>query len=197
MKHKHPETPADEAGNAAMAGDPAAVEAAATDLPPADSAEARIAALEADLAQVLDARLRAEAEMANARRRALREIDDAERRGAERTLVPALTAADDLDRALEAAAQAGDTDGALATGVTLVLTRLLDALAADGITPIVPLGEVFDPRRHEALVHSPHPTVPAGHVAQVIARGWQKGDRLLRAARVLVSSGPADPGEGA
>ena len=81
----------------------------------------------------------------------------------------------------------------VARGVALVLSRLTEKLAAEGVTPIVPLGEPFDPTVHEALSHSPHPTVPAGHVSQVIGRGWRHGERLVRAARVLVSSGPPAP----
>ena len=186
MKHRHPAPPE------AEVEDPAAAPAA----PAPESAEGAattnpVAALEADLAQAVDARLRAEAELVNARRRALREIEDAERRGAERMLAPVLAVADDLDRALEAAAQAGEGEGALAQGVALVLSRLTEKLAAEGVTPIVPIGEPFDPRLHEALSHAPHPTVPAGQVSQVIGRGWRHGDRLMRAARVLVSSGPA------
>ena len=150
---------------------------------------------EAELARAVDARLRAEAELINARRRAAREIDEAERRGAERTLAPVLAVADDLDRALEAAEQAGEGSGALAQGVALVLTRLVEKLAAFCVTPIVPVNEPFEPHFHEALTHSPHPTVPAGHVFQVIGRGWRQGDRLIRPARVLVSSGP--PARGA
>jgi molecular chaperone GrpE len=182
VKHRQPAPPE------AEAEDPAAT-AAAPDAA-AEAAPDPVAALEAELARTTDARLRAEAELVNARRRALREIDEAERRGVERALAPVLAVADDLDRALEAAALAGEGEGALAKGVALVLARLTEKLAAESVTPIVPLGEAFDPTAHEALSHSPHPTVPAGHVAQVIGRGWRHGDRLLRAARVLVSSGP-------
>jgi len=186
VKPRHPAPPEAEVEDPAAAkAAPAPAEAQA-----AEAATNPVAALEAELAQAVDARLRAEAELVNARRRALREIDDAERRGAERTLAPVLAVADDLDRALEAAAQAGEGGGALAQGVALVLSRLTEKLAAQGVTPIVPAGEPFDPRFHEALSHSPHPTVPAGHVTQVIGRGWRNGDRLVRAARVLVSSGP-------
>ena len=173
-----------------------ATPAPAPEASPDEAAAAKREELEAELARAVDARLRAEAELVNARRRALREIEDAERRGAERSLAPVLSVADDLDRALESAAQAGETDGPLVQGVSLVLSRLLDTLAAEGVTPIVPQGEPFDPRLHEALTHSPHPTIPAESVSQVISRGWRRGERLLRAARVLVSSGPPAGGKG-
>jgi molecular chaperone GrpE len=193
VKHRHPAPPEAEAAESAATASPGAGEDAGLAANPVADLADTVSTLEAELAKALDARLRAEAEIVNARRRALREIDDAERRGAERTLAPVLAAADDLDRALEAAAQAGEGEGALAKGVALVLSRLTEKLAAEGVTPIVPLGEAFDPTLHEALSHSPHPTIPAGHVSQVIGRGWRHGERLLRAARVLVSSGPPAP----
>lgn len=188
MKHRPPAATAD----AADAPGPPSREADAAEESPGAVAPAPVEAgsLEADLARAHDARLRAEAELVNARRRALREIAEAERRGAERTLAPVLAVADDLDRALEAAAQAGEAEGPLARGVALVLSRLVETLAAEGVTPIVPLGEPFDPRLHEALTQTPHPAIPAGRVSQVIGRGWRHGERLLRPARVLVSSGP-------
>jgi molecular chaperone GrpE len=187
VKHRHPAATAD----AADAPGPPGREAGAPEEPTSAAPEpAEAGSLEAELARAHDARLRAEADLVNARRRALKEIDDAERRGAERTLAPVLAVADDLDRALEAAAQAGEAEGALAKGVALVLTRLVETLAGEGVTPIVPTGEPFDPRFHEALTQTPHPSIPAGSVSQVIGRGWRHGERLLRPARVLVSSGP-------
>ena len=186
MKHRSPDDRAD--AKAPGAAD-LVEETPGADLDMMSEAGA-ITGPEAELARAVDARLRAEAELVNTRRRAAREVDEAERRGAEKTLAPVLAVADDLDRALEAAAQSGEATGALAQGVALVLSRLVEKLAAYGVTPIVPVDEPFDPRVHEALTHSPHPSVPAGHVFQVIGRGWRNGDRLIRPARVLVSSGP-------
>lgn len=161
----------------------------ALDLPPTDPAEERLAALTAELERAKDARLRAEADLQNARRRHLREIDDAERAGAERMLAPVLSLIDDLDRALESADGAGAGDSPLAQGVALARQRMLDTLSALGLVAITPVGEAFDPHAHEAMLHAPHATVPAGHVSQVVARGFRQGDRVLRAARVIVSSG--------
>ncbi len=163
--------------------------AEATDLSAADPMEAQVARLSAELERAKDARLRAEADLQNARRRHLRELDDAERSGAERLLTPVLSLVDDLDRALGAAAAAGAGDSALAQGVALAQQRLLDTLAALGIVAIAPQGEPFDPHMHEALLHAPHASVPAGYVSQVVARGFRQGERVLRAAKVMVSSG--------
>ncbi len=199
MKPSHP-LHADEPGLPAASVDPrpdavapvgaeSAAGHEAADLSSLDPAEAQLAALSAELEHAKDARLRVEADLQNTRRRHLRELDDAERAGAERLLTPVLSLVDDLDRALEAAAATGAGESPLAQGVALAQQRLLDTLAALGLVPIAPLGEPFDPHAHEALLHAPHATVPAGHVSQVVARGFRQGERVLRAARVIVSSG--------
>lgn len=165
-------------------------QAEATDLPVASEGEARIAALEQELAQARDRWLRAEADLKNVQRRAAREVEEAERRGHDRVLLPLLALADDLERALASAHEAGEGESALAQGIALVESRLLDALRAEGVIELDAAGAPFDPREHEAMLTAPHADVPAGHIAQVIAKGWRRGDRLVRPARVLVSSGP-------
>ncbi len=157
--------------------------------PEAVDLSARVAELEAELARVKDERLRAEADFQNARRRALRESDEAERRGEARAFGAFLTLIDDLERA-RTAALAGEEGEGLLSGVTLVLTRALDELSRLGISPIDPHGETFDPHAHEALLSAASEAHPAGAVSQVIARGYRQGDRLLRPARVVVSTGP-------
>lgn len=173
--------------------DPAAPGASATT--PGSTPEAlaeRLLALEAELLRARDAHLRAEADLQNARRRAARDLEEAERRGEARALGSYLALLDDLARALEAAAQAGE-NGPLVEGVQLVLTRAADELARLGVTVIDPLGAPFDPNEHEALLAAPSDAHPAGHVTQVVARGYRQGERLLRPARVIVSDGGTEP----
>ncbi len=165
-------------------------EAEAVDLPAPSESEAQIAALEEELARTKDRWLRAEADLKNVQRRAAKEVEDAERRGQDRMLLPLLVLADDLDRALVAARDAGEGESALAQGITLVQERLIEALRAEGVTAIDAAGAPFDPHEHEAMLSAPHPEVPAGHVVQMVAKGWKRGERLVRPARVLVSSGP-------
>jgi molecular chaperone GrpE len=150
----------------------------------------RLSALEAELLRAQDAHLRAEADLQNARRRAGKDLDEAERRGEARAFGSYLALLDDLTRALEAASVAGES-GPLVDGVRLVLTRAADELARLGVVAIDPLGRPFDPREHEALLAAPSDTHAAGHVAQVVSPGYRQGERLLRPARVIVSDGPA------
>jgi len=168
--------------------------AEAGDLPPTDPVEEKLAALAQEALAARDAHLRAEAELQNARRRHRRDLEDAERAGADRLLHPVIALVDDLDRALDAAVTAGTGESALAQGVALARQRLLDGLQAAGLETTAPVGAPFDPHTQEALVHAPSATVPAGHVVQVIARGFARGERVVRAARVVVSSGPAGEG---
>ena len=135
--------------------------------------------------------LRAEAELQNFRRRASREWDDGRRAAEEDVLLDMVAALDDLERALEAARTAAAA-GAWIDGVALVAQRLRDGLARRGVAVEDPIGRPFDPAFHEALleVDAPAETAP-GLVVQVVHKGYRRGDRALRAARVVVSRAPA------
>jgi molecular chaperone GrpE len=157
-------------------------------VPAATPEGAGLAELEAEIARLRDNALRAEADLQNARRRAAREVGEAELRGEARALNAFITLIDDLERA-RAAAPPSEADSPLALGLDLVLQRALEELARLGVTPIDPHGEAFDPHAHDALLSGASADHPAGAVSQVIARGYRHGDRLLRPARVMVSTG--------
>ena len=96
-------------------------------------------------------------------------------------------ALDDLDRAVAAAREAGSAES-LAQGVELVAARLREYLARQGVTLVDPVGEPFDPAFHEALLDVEAPEgVRPGHVVQVALKGYRRGPRALRAARVVVA----------
>ena len=135
--------------------------------------------------------LRAEAELQNFRRRASREWEEGRRMAEEGVLLEMVAALDDLDRALEAARSSGGS-GAWIEGVTLVAQRLRDGLARRGVTVEDPLGQPFDPAFHEALLEVDAPAGAApGTVVQVAHKGYRRGERALRAARVVVARTPA------
>jgi molecular chaperone GrpE len=137
--------------------------------------------------------LRAEAELQNFRRRSLREWDEARRSAEERVMLEMITAIDDLDRALEAAREAGATE-TWTEGVRLTVQRLREYLARQGVVTLEPLGEPFDPTFHEAMLEIDAPAGRApGDVVQVVLKGYARGDRALRPARVIVARAPADP----
>jgi molecular chaperone GrpE len=131
--------------------------------------------------------LRAEAELQNSRRRAQREREDAVRASEDRILLDMVEVLDDLERAL-AAIESGAAPVAWAQGVALTAQRLRDALARRGVTPTPALGEPFDPAFHEALLEIAAPEgIRPGAVAQEVLKGYRRGERALRAARVVVA----------
>src|SRR5262245_53129658 len=133
--------------------------------------------------------LRAEAELQNFRRRTRRDLEEARRFAEESVMLEIIGALDDLDRALQAARGASSSES-LVEGVELVGSRLREYLARQGVTVVDPSGEPFDPTVHEALleVDAPPGVVP-GHVVQVALKGYRRGSRPLRAARVVVARG--------
>jgi len=75
-----------------------------------------------------------------------------------------------------------------AQGVTLTANRMREALARRGVVPIDAVGQPFDPTLHEALLEVPSAEgIAPGAVAQEVQRGYRRGDRALRAARVVVA----------
>lgn len=142
---------------------------------------------DADAVDFHDRWLRAEAELQNFRKRARRDLSEASRSAEEAVMLEIIGALDDLERALQAARESAGSES-LTTGVELVATRLREYLSRQGITVLDPVGETFDPNFHEALMEvEPPPGFGPGEVVQVALRGYRRGARALRAARVVVA----------
>lgn len=153
---------------------------------PAD-AEIEVAA---QLAFERDRVLRLQAEMENLRSRTAREIAEHQRYAAMPLVRDLLPVVDNVERAIGAAQQSGDTTSLL-EGFQLVHQQLLTVLQQHHCRPIVPQGEPFDPQYHEAILQQPNAEVPAHHVAHVAQVGYVLHDRVVRPAQVIISSGPA------
>lgn len=131
--------------------------------------------------------LRAEAEIQNTRRRASRDREEAVRSSEDRILLDLIEVLDDLERALAALGQE-HAASSWAQGVSLTAQRMREVLARRGVVAIEAVGQVFDPTLHEALLEVPAPEgIAPGAVAQEVQRGYRRGDRALRAARVVVA----------
>lgn len=178
--------PAADAVAARAAGlDPAADVRIAPAAGPAEGVAAAPSPREA-LLEAEDRYLRLRAEFDNYRRRASREREQAVETGVELLALPLLEVLDNLERAL---AHSDGAPGPWRDGVEMTLRQFLEALKGVGVVPVEPLGEPFDPRFHEALTTQPSGDVPADYVMMVVSRGYRLGDRVLRPARVVVSSG--------
>jgi molecular chaperone GrpE len=151
-------------------------------------AEDRLAEAEGRAEQHRADFLRAIAELENFRKRSAREVEAARQYGVERFASELLPVADSLALAL---ASAGSADVAtLVEGQQATLRLLQKAFERAGITEFDPAGQAFDPALHEAMAMQPSAGHPPHTVLQVVQKGWLLNGRLLRPARVIVSSAP-------
>jgi molecular chaperone GrpE len=144
-----------------------------------------LAAVSRERDEYLDALQRLKAEFDNYHKRVAREQEAARERAAERLVKDLLPLLDDLERAVEHAVEHGEVK--LADGVRLVHRGLASVLVREGLKEVETEG-LFDPHTQEALLSQPSEE-PEGTVIQVVQKGYRLGDRVLRPARVVVSSG--------
>ena len=183
------ETEADASAAVDSAGE-AATEAAAEAAAEEGAQEDALAAAVADAALMKDAALRAQAEVENVRRRATRDVEAAHKFALEKFASALLPVADGLQKSVEAVtAHEGDDEGlaAVKEGIQLSERMFMDTLEKFGVEGIDPLGEPFDPERHEAMSMIEAPAAEANSVVNVLQKGFALNGRLLRAAMVIVA----------
>lgn len=144
--------------------------------------------LRAEAAENWEKYLRATAELENLRRRSARELESARKFGAERLIQAILPVRDSLEAGV-AAAESAEAQ-ALLEGTRATLRLLDDALASAGLIEIDPLGEPFDPSRHEAMTVRVSDQVEPDTVVEVIQKGYEMHERIIRPARVVVAQAP-------
>jgi molecular chaperone GrpE len=162
------------------------------------SPEARVAALEAELAEQKDRLLRALAETENVRRRGQREREDAAKYAVAGFAKELLSVADNLRRALDSlpAEEARDPRTvSLLEGVEATERELLAVFERNGVRRIDPEGEPFDHNFHQAIFEAERPGKPAGTIIEVLQPGYVLHDRLLRPAMVGVAKETRTPEE--
>ena len=151
----------------------------------ADESAAKISKLEEQLKAEQQKYVYLYAEFDNYKKRVARDQGDLVTRASERLVGQLLPVVDDLERALEAAVQ--HEEAKLEEGVRLVHRALADVLAREGLVEVETDG-AFDPHTQEALLAQPSDAAE-GTVIQVLQKGYRLGERVLRPARVVVSSG--------
>ena len=154
--------------------------------------------LAAENAGLKDRALRLTAEMENLRRRTEREKAEATLYAASNFARDILAVSDNMDRALDAVSEeeraAADTVMAnLLQGVEMVQRELLNTFERHGIQRINPLGERFDPNKHQAMFEAPDEKHDSGIVMQVVQPGFIIGERVLRPAMVGVARNEIKP----
>ena len=135
-----------------------------------------------------DQYLRAVAELENVRKRAARDVEAANRYGLEKLIEELLPVRESLELAVQNAARADLRS--LTQGQEATLKHLNRALEKLGVTVIDPLGEPFDPARHEAMMMQESASAEPNSVLKVVQPGFELNGRLLRPARVIVARAP-------
>jgi molecular chaperone GrpE len=145
----------------------------------------------ADMAAFKERYLRLAADFDNFRKRAKRDVEEAERRGKEGLLRDLLPVFDNLERAVVHASQATDAK-AVADGVRMVLRQFTDTLERVGIKRVPTVGTAFDPNLHEAIQQIETPDQPPGTVVAEVQPGYTISEKLVRAAMVVVAKAPSN-----
>lgn len=150
--------------------------------PPVDPLEAA----KQEIAKLKDAWMRSAADFDNFRKRSRKEVDDAKKSGREDLLKELLPVFDNLDRAIVSSATAQDVK-TVSDGLQMVLKQFEASLGRAGITRVKSVGLPFDPSQHEAIQQVETDEHPAGTVMAEIQPAYMQGDRLVRAAMVVVA----------
>lgn len=191
---------AKEADGGTAAGE--APETVRSDPPPSADDELRelrerLAGAEEEARRARDELLRVQAEMQNRRRRAEKDVEKARRFGQKDFSVALLTVMDNLELALNAAAESeDDAVRAIREGVDLTLRSFVDCLGRFNIEAVDPAGEPFVPGLHQAMSTRESPDVEPNTVLEVLQKGYTLHGQVIRPAMVIVSKDPADPGGG-
>ncbi len=136
------------------------------------------------MGNIRDEALRERAELDNQRKRLARDVDQARKFANERLLSELLPVLDSLEAGLQVSA---DETGKLREGMELTLRQLMKVASDNGMTPINPIGEAFNPEWHQAISQIESPDVAPNTIVQVFQKGYLLNERLLRPALVVVA----------
>ena len=150
-------------------------------------AEDELAETQAELARHKEAMLRMQADMENLRKRTLRDAEKSRKFALERIMKDLLEVRDSMERGL-AMADDSATVESLIEGEKLTLKMLAKLMQDHGLEVVEPVGEPFDPELHEAMTVMPSAEVAENTVLEVLQKGFKLHERLIRPARVIVSS---------
>ena len=167
------------------------------------AANDRIAALESELAEMKERWMRAEAETANVRQRARKDIDDTRQYAVQKFATDVVEAAENLKRGIDSLPPPSSEQpaivGKVREGLEGVERSFVGTLERNGIKQTDPVGQPFDPNLHQAMQEQESELHPAGTVLQAWSMAWTLNGRLLRPAMVVVAKAPvselAGPGK--
>ena len=144
--------------------------------------------LKQQLADANDRNLRLMAEFDNYRRRTAKEQLELIETANGKLLEKLSEVQDNFERAFASENKAQDLE-AFEKGMQMIYNQFAKILTDAGLEQIDPTGAEFDPNMHEALMQQPSETVPEGHVVTVFQKGYKLKNKILKTAKVIVSSG--------
>lgn len=144
--------------------------------------------IKAELIAAQDRNLRLMAEFDNFRRRTAKEQLDIIETANAKLLEKLSEVLDNFERAFAAENKANDLE-AFEKGMQLIHSQFAKTLTDAGLEQIDPIGQEFDPNCQEALIQQPSEDIPEGHVVTVFQKGYRLKGKILKTAKVIVSSG--------
>jgi molecular chaperone GrpE len=151
----------------------------------------KLAQAEAAAQEEKDRALRIAAEMENLRRRSAQDVEKAHKFALEKFSGELLPVIDSLERALELSDRDNEALKPTLEGVDLTLRSMLSTVAKFGVEAINPLGEPFDPNRHQAISMVENGQVAPNSVIAVMQKGYELNGRIIRPAMVMVARTPS------
>ena len=183
---------------APAAEEKAAEEAKAEEAQPIDPKDAELQKLQAENAALkeqanaaADKFVRLMAEFDNFRRRTAKEQLDLIETANGKLLEKLSEVLDNFERAAAPENNQQKDFDAFSKGIQMIHDQFYRILTDAGLVQIDPVGQEFDPNEQEALMNQPSDTVPESHVVQVFQKGYKLKNKLLKTAKVIVSSGSA------
>jgi molecular chaperone GrpE len=158
------------------------------------AANERVAALEAEVAEMKERWMRSEAENANVRNRAKKDVDDTRQYAVQKFAADVVEAAENLKRGIDSLPPPSPDQPAIVAkvreGLEGVERSFVSTLERNGIRHEDPVGQPFDPNLHQAMAEQESETHPPGTVIQAWSKAWTLHGRLLRPAMVVVAKAP-------
>jgi molecular chaperone GrpE len=159
------------------------------------AANERLAALEAELTEMKERWMRAEAENANVRSRARKDIDDTRQYAVQKFAADVVETAENLKRGIDSLPPPSDDQPAIVAkireGLDSMERNFVGTLERNGIKRTDPVGQAFDPNLHQAMQEQETEAHAPGTVIQAWSQAWTLNGRLLRPAMVVVAKAPA------
>ena len=151
--------------------------------------------LKAQMKNGNDRYLRLMAEFDNYKKRSSREYQAMVDSANERLMTDLVDVRENFERAIKNGEQSTDYK-TLFDGLKLIFSKFDAVLSKYGLEVFAVTGDEFDPQVHDALMKAPHPEIPEDHIADIYERGYLLKGKVMKHARVIVSSGKPEGGAG-